>query len=327
MVKERKYLAEFGLGVYASYKTLINVEELENLEKVDYHKYHIYCILAYSKKYFKMEKTKVTSEGIKITLLEIEDYIEKEYEMPIWKIGDGIDYNKVEISSQYPYNIIHLEIKDDDYLLKHPGFLRNLDINAQQLFDICAVDFTDKCEYEILYIGQAYGKRGERTALTRLSSHSTLQKILIDCQSKYANKQIYILLLEMTPLLNMSFDGLSKKYTTSNKEDWEHTEQVLSNLPEDQQVINITEAALINYFKPLYNVNFVENFPDPKHKGYQQYFNLDYNCLTVEIDLEFDNAPIIQILTETNRFNSSFDYIRYNLFNDPNRKSMYDIFK
>jgi|GEM_PF-3100290 len=37
---------------------------------------------------------------------------------------------------------------------------------------------------------------------------------------------------------------------------------------EEQQIINITEAALINYFKPPYNVNFVENFPNVRHKGY-----------------------------------------------------------
>ena len=86
-------------------------------------------------------------------------------------------------------------------------------------------------------------------------------------------------------------------------------------------------AALINYFKPEYNVNFVENFPNENHKGYKQYFDLDYNALTVELDLEFDNAPSIQLYTATNRINGSFDFIQYRLFNDNERNDMYEIFK
>lgn len=84
---------------------------------------------------------------------------------------------------------------------------------------------------------------------------------------------------------------------------------------------------MINYFKPEYNINFVENFPDENHKGYRQYFDLDYNSLTVEVDLDFDNTPSIQLYTDTNRIANSFDFIRYSLFNDNNRKSMYDIFE
>ncbi len=91
---------------------------------------------------------------------------------------------------------------------------------------------------------------------------------------------------------------------------------------------NITEAAIINYFKPFYNTNFIENFPYKKHAGYKQYFDLDYNKLTVEIDLDFkEPSQTIQLYTKHNRINSSFDFINYNLFNDKNRKCMTDIFK
>ncbi len=57
-----------------------------------------------------------------------------------------------------------------------------------------------------------------------------------------------------------------------------------------------------------------------------EYFDLDYNWLTVEVDLDFDNTPVYSyIQTQTNA--NSFDFIRYSLFNDNNRKSMYDIFE
>ena len=43
--------------------------------------------------------------------------------------------------------------------------------------------------------------------------------------------------------------------------------------------------------------------------------------------MEFDHAPIIQLYTRTNRVNNSFGFIRYKLFNDNERSSMYEIFE
>lgn len=325
---ERKYLAEFGLGIYSSYKTLIPVEYLKQLEDSgDEHKYHIYCILSHPKIYIKKEKTSVTENGIQITLFEMNGSKEIEYELPLWEVAQELDYSKVELSCDFPYVKLKIEIKDTEYLSLNPRMKSCVTIFAQDLFNIFAHNFKRVDEYEVLYIGQAYGSRGERTALTRLSSHSTLQKILTDCQRKYVDKHIYILLLEMSTNLNMSFDGITKKYSASQEEDNVHMENIFSDLPREQQVINIAEAAMINYFKPVYNVNFVENFPDVKHKGYKQYFDLDYNCMIVELDLEFDNSPVIQLYTSNNRIDSPFNFIKYDLFNDPNRKNMYDIFQ
>lgn len=170
------------------------------------------------------------------------------------------------------------------------------------------------------------GKDGNRTAFDRLEQHATLQKILTEYRNDHPDKHIYILLLEIQKQLAMSFDGRSKEYMKTEEESDKHMKQVCCNLPEEDQVINITEAALINYFKPEYNINFVDNFPNENHKGYRQYYDLDYNSLLVELDLEFDHAPLIQLYTSTNRINSSFDFIRYQLFNDNERSNMYEIF-
>lgn len=316
---ERKYLFEAGLNVYVSYKTLIPVEHLKNWEQEDKHKYHIYGILSCPKMYFKHDKTYINAEGIHICLFCPTEN-NKEYVLPIWELPDDIDYSNVKIELTYPYNSMTVTIENSNVINK------SITLPAQDLFEMFAYSLVNKREFEVLYIGQAYGQHGERTAFNRLSSHSTLQKILTDCQSKYSDRHIYILLLEFTPVLNMVLDGLSKKYTMSEAESDKHMNDVLSNLPEEQQIINITEASIINFFKPEYNINFIENFPNKSHKGYKQYFDLDYNCLTVEIDLEFDNSPTIQLYSPHNRINSSHDFIQYQLHNDNNRLSMYDIF-
>lgn len=323
---ERKYLSEAGLDVFTSYKTIIPIEGLKELEKIDNHKYHIYAILSYPQIYFNSEKTYVGEDGIYMCLFN--PIYDEEYILQKWDLGSGIDYSKVVMKYSYPYEKLEIIIEDEQFLKEHPEIIvPNPIISAQDIFNVYAkYGIVEKREFEVLYIGQAYGQEGERTAFSRLSSHSTLQKILTDCQGKYSDKHIYIMLMEFTPQLNITFDGISGKYTMSEEEDKKHMDDVISNLPEEQQVINITEAALINYFKPEYNVNFVENFPNENHKGYKQYFDLDYNDLVVEIDLDFDDYSIIQLYSSTNRINSSFDYIQYKLYNDNNRLSMYDIF-
>ncbi len=92
----------------------------------------------------------------------------------------------------------------------------------------------------VLYIGQAYGKEGSRTAFDRLEAHPTLQKILTEYRGEHPDKHIYILLLEMTTRLAMSFDGISKVFTKSEDESLEHLKNVCDNCAENQ-VINIVE--------------------------------------------------------------------------------------
>lgn len=163
-------------------------------------------------------------------------------------------------------------------------------------------------------------------ATDRLKSHSTLQRILTDYYSSHPDKQLHIFLMEFTPQIQASFDGLTGLYTATYEED-SHFKDVINNPLKYNQIINITEAAIINYFRPPYNIKFIDNFPDEDHKGYTQYYDLDYNSLIVEIDLEFDTKGYVQLFTDTNRINSSFDCIKYDLFNDPNRKNMFDIFE
>lgn len=325
---ERKYLFEAGLNVYTSFKTLIPVEKLEKLESIDIRKYHLYSILSYPQMFFRKEKTFTDSKGIHICLFSINNNIETEYVLPVWVIHENLNYDKVRLTTTHPYISLDIEINDNNFLKTHTEFTNHcLSLYAHNLFTSMSKQLVAKQEFEVLYIGQSYGKRGERTALIRLSSHSTLQKILMDCQSKYSGRHIYLLLLEIKPLLNMSFDGISKEYTKSVDESDLHMMNVIQNLPKKQQIVNISEAALIHHFKPEYNRNFVENFPNENHKGYRQYFDLDYNQFSFEMDLEFDACAPIQLYSSSNRINSSFDIVRYKLYNDPNRLSMYEIFK
>lgn len=323
-MKKRKYLSEFGINVFTSFKTIIPVEHLDIVK--DGRSYHIYSIMATPKMRILYESITQDYDRLQIRLeKQIEDKFE---EIPVGDIilHPELDHTKLDIACKYPYNNMILEITDERWLSTYGSNLKNrkLLLDAQEVLNLSNI--RSVWELEVLYVGQAFGKDGERLATERLKSHSTLQRILTDYHSSHPDKRLYIFLYEFTPQMQMSFDGLSGVYSTTREEDERHFNEVISNPLKYNQVINITEAAMINYFKPPYNVNFVENFPDEGHKGYSQYYDLDYNNLVVEVDLEFDANSDIELWSETNRIRNSWDFIQYDLHNDPTRKSMYDIF-
>lgn len=332
-----KYSCEFELGVYCSYKTLVPVEQLESIGNQN--RYHIYFILSTPK--ITIANILSDEKGISFRLVkhlgDNEEYFDFQ---DIDILGLGMNYSYAKVSTSYPYSKINIAF-DKDYLkqfykdniegkikMNRSEFLhhKNLNIDCDIILDSMNTGIYNTREMEVLYAGQAYGDRGKRTALDRLRSHEKLQKILIDCNSKYPHKRIYILLLEMSTQLLSGFNGISKEFMCSEEESEEHLKKVISDLPKEKQVINITEAAIINYFKPKYNINFVDNFPSIKHKGYGQYYDLDYNCISIELDMQFKEMPYLQLYTDKNRLSNPFQAIEYNLFNDPNRSNMHDIF-
>jgi len=321
----RKYTTEFALNVYTSFKTVIPAAHLELIEKVDRHKYHIYGILLAPKVFIKQNSIVKHSDHFSVVLFTYVDEGCTEYTINV-QIAKDLDHQKISIKSTYPHTILKLTVEDNEWCKVH-AIDQNIELQAMELFDHYADSLMTRIKYKVLYIGQSYGKRGERSAIERLSSHETLQKILIDVQRNYPEYDIKIMLLEMACNLGIGIDALSTATKKSNEEDTSHVEAVLSNLPEEQQIINITEAAMIHFFKPTYNSTFVENFPCPKHKSYKQYYELDYNDLTIELDMEFDNFPYIELFTDTARITSVWDFIHYQLENDNERESMYSMFR
>ncbi len=322
--KLRKYQTEFGLNAYTQFKTIIPAAQLEDIEKSTNYNYHIYGILLGPKYFIKPDSICQCGENITLVIFANaeDDYVE--YQLK-FTIAPDFDHNQVKISSKYPHSILKLDFEDEDWAKKTFG-KKDIEIQVSELFNLYALNLVSRVKYRVLYIGQAYGKRGERCAVERLSQHSTFQKILIDCQRNYPECEIYIMLLDMAYKLGVGIAKPSIVTEKTSEDDVRHITEVFSDLPKEQQMVNITEAALINYFKPIYNSNFVENFPCPNHKSYRQYYDLDYNEITVELDMEFDNFPFVELYTDEARIPSAWKFIHYQLENG-DRESMYSMFK
>lgn len=335
VIKKRKYMTEAGLGVSLNHFTLVLANRLSEQEKVDPYQYHLYSIMCGDKVYFDDRETKIITwngmTGLRVVFFSFDEHNKrKTYELPfLIDVSESktvvLDYSKVRVEIIYPNELLKIHIDDLAYIAECGKDAAIITVPSQDLFFTHVKSFWKELRLKVLYVGQAYGDDGNRTAFTRLSSHSTYQKILSDLQEKYPNKTLFIYLMEINYSLMTSMDPFQKT-VKNDAEDRAYIQDITCNLPIERQVINIAEAAIINYFKPEYNKMYKENFPDKNHKGYKQYYDLDYNALTLEMYPDFDDMPPIVLYTDTAELKTHWDFIRYDLFNDNNRKSMYEIF-
>lgn len=141
-------------------------------------------------------------------------------------------------------------------------------------------------DVEIIYIGQAFGKAGERSALDRLKDHSTLQKIQADVLSNEPDMEIVILLFNYDHPLRFSIhDGIGKPRITS-EQDEQHYLRVLRTDIRYSDITTLAEAGLIRYFQPHYNTVYKDSFPTSDMKSLQQCYDLDLLALSVELNTE-----------------------------------------
>ncbi|MGE1115200.1 hypothetical protein ACQJ0K_25970 [Priestia megaterium] len=134
------------------------------------------------------------------------------------------------------------------------------------------------CEYskyyldtEIVYIGQAFGENGERLSAEELMSDPTLHKVEANLLREYPEKDLALLLLEFKSQLLEEID--------SEDEDLIQLQEITKNPPLElnNQILDATEVALINYFKPKYNKKLNNDFLRVEDSG------LHYRSITVQV--------------------------------------------
>ncbi len=224
----------------------------------------------------------------------------------------------VKLISEYPYNWFRLTSNGETivdaqaavYLqtvLKYPTSLDCLDL-------------------DVLYIGQSYGVNGARTAPERLKSHSTLQGIYAEAISMNPDSEIWLALASFEEIIITKFDGRTKFSESERAEDEVRMPIVLNKLflegLSEQQKINFTEAALIRYFQPKYNVIFKDNFPNPAHGSYSECYDLEINTICIELNtMEMIKCKMYSdVVKRAPRHMHTFT-----LHSSEDRKSMFDL--
>jgi hypothetical protein len=270
-------MPKFGLSMVEDYcvvlqqKNMIEInEKITSIYKEFRPNFHIYMIHSRPKVFIDDTSFHITNSEIYLVLK-----IQKGFEFQEFPMRLENPFLRKDILLKCDPTYQHLSILDND------GTLFTT-VNATLLLQTTFVDHPVN-HLEVLYIGQAFGKNGERTAFDRLQSHSTLQEIYSECKpdqdiwiSLWRFNRNSLLLLDPKSALTGAWEEPSAKYL-------DHMQRPYDNVSKEQEV-NFTEAALIKYFEPKYNDKFKYNFPSKDHSTYSDCYKLKLDYIAVEID-------------------------------------------
>ena len=202
--------------------------------------------------------------------------------------SDNIATFQVEVlGRQYP---VELEVPDGLSLRQEDGwwFFSNASgdrFNPPTEKIAEALAYQHDCStFEVVYVGQAYGKDGSRNAIDRLKKHETLQKISLKGVPEGYRLQLLLLEIHPSNQLFTSFNPFAQE--TDEGED--RIKKGLDKLfgTSEKERITLYEAALIRYFQPQYNKEFKNSFPSTNMKILSDCYDKDFACLVAEICFE-----------------------------------------
>jgi hypothetical protein len=176
---------------------------------------------------------------------------------------------------------------------------------------------SDIINFEVKYIGQAYGQDGSRNAIDRLLKHETLQKISL--KGIPAGYKLSLLLLAVQPSNRMitTINPFAKNIVDGNTRIKSGIDKLFNTSEEER--ISLYEAALIRYFYPEFNKEFKDSFPTTNLKILQNCYNKDFCSVIAEIG--FDQLPF-RLCSKV--IKPAFHHIaKYNLHKDDDRRMFF----
>lgn len=150
--------------------------------------------------------------------------------------------------------------------------------------DYVNAEISKYLQFDVRYIGQAYGKSGNRNALDRLLKYETLQKIAL--KPKPENTTLSLLLLEIEPnnRLVTAMNPFAKEQDDSGVRIKAGLDKLFNTTEQEQ--ISLYEASLIRYFYPQFNKEFKDSFPSTNLKVLQDCYQKDFSAVFAEIYID-----------------------------------------
>ena len=311
---KRKYVTEFAVSYMNSYSIMITAYQLMKggILKDEYRyaidKCHIYIIAARPSPYFDPATIKHENNKLSGDVCYKIDGVENR--VPFDGYRCKLEGDAVSLKCKYPFKEIW-SINENGEEVTH--------LPASYFASTKLPHNEDLNSYEVLYVGQALGKQGNRSALDRLKNHSTLQKILAMTNNDYPDKEIMIFMYqyEHAQVLT-SIDGRAKDADNTSVNET-RLMNTIQNPPEKKQRIGMIEAGLIRYFQPHYNEIFKIKFPSTKHRVLESCRKLDITGLGIELD----SSDLNYYLYSHEQYKSQHHIIQIDLVSSKNRMSFF----
>jgi hypothetical protein len=264
MLNDKKYDVEHALGMHCTNSVLMPASAIYNKETLEQFAeslatFHIYMIGLVP----QIELVASEPQGdLVITTYEVAGIPHK----LLWRIPPGCTL-KCEDELWFPV--------DNEGV---PSFASEEKVCRRLSDEQNAVGF------EVLYIGQAYGKKGSRNAVERLLKHETLQKISLQGIPK--GYHLYLLLLEIEA--DNKIFTVFNPHAQNRSQGPERISMGLDKLfnTDEAERITLYEASLIRYFQPKYNKEFKSSFPSTNLKVLADCYDKDFASVIAEIAIE-----------------------------------------
>ncbi|MFS2173908.1 hypothetical protein [Priestia megaterium] len=255
-----KYMPDYGVQTWAYHLSMSYPFDLDYLSPDD-RRYNIYVATL-------IPKLSIDEDSI----LFFEDYIRFDL---IVGTGEHTSKETLDISiisddmPEFDHRKFEFEYEKPRKAMVFTGWEKGpIELNLLHVYLTESKYYLDT---EIVYIGQAFRENGERLPAEELMSDPMLQKVEEAILREYPEKDLTLLLLEFKSHLLEEID--------SEDEDLVQLQELTKNPPLElnNQIVDATEAALINYFKPEYNKKLNDKFPNVEDQG------LRYRSATVQI--------------------------------------------
>ncbi|WP_204840140.1 hypothetical protein [Cereibacter azotoformans] len=139
-------------------------------------------------------------------------------------------------------------------------------------------------DFEVLYIGQAFGESGSRNALDRLKKHETLQKIAVKGIPGGYSLTILMLAVEPANQLVTTFNPWAKDKSQGAERIKKGLDKLFGTTEAERTTLY--EASLIRYFQPKFNKEFKNSFPSTNMKLLADCYDKDFSALVAEISID-----------------------------------------
>lgn len=313
-VADRKFFSEFAVNLCSARWLIVMPSQLSaGYEMTDpqgieiSQNSHIYLICRRPSSYFDSTQFAFDGNFVSGHVVYKVDGAQKRsrFKMPFF-LAD--DVATVELAP-YPHREFHGKSDKGEVLRYVPA----MSVSLSGLIEEPALQ-----QLEVLYVGQAFAE-GKRTALDRLRSHSTLQRILAEMHYEMPDDEVLLLAFEYVPYRVITFfDGIDKK-AISDDRDQARFKSILDNPLTAAQQICLIEAGLIRYFQPRYNIIYKDSFPASEQAVLNSCYDLDFSALIVEIDTEELDLPLYSPLVAPNVHHVA----KFDLFDPGTRRSFF----
>lgn len=143
---------------------------------------------------------------------------------------------------------------------------------------------SDGINFDVKYIGQAYGQDGSRNAIDRLLKHETLQKIALKGVPDGYKLSLLLLAIQPTNQLITMMNPFAKNGDSGDLRIQQGLNKAQNTT--EAEKISLYEAALIRYFYPEYNKEFKDSFPSTNLKILHDCYDKDFSAIVAEICID-----------------------------------------